>query len=79
MGNAEQGAAFSLFDGIRELLAEAKILYSLVYQLSGLLQASDLNIAGSDTIPCTRSSWARSVRIWRTTPNQSKNSLRRSV
>ena len=49
MGNTEQRATFSLFDGIRELLAEVKILYSLVYQLSGLLKASDFNTAGSDS------------------------------
>jgi hypothetical protein len=47
MGNTEQVASFSLFEGIRELLAEVKILYSLVYQLSSLLKASDLNTAGS--------------------------------
>jgi hypothetical protein len=49
MKNAEQVAAFTLFEGIRELLAEVKILSSLVYQLSGLLKASDLNTAGSDS------------------------------
>ena len=49
MGNTEQVAAFSLFEGIRELLAEVKILYSLVYQLNGLLKASDLNTTGSDS------------------------------
>src|SRR5690242_2233547 len=49
MGNTEQVAASSLFEGIRELLAEVKILSRLVYQLSGLLKASDLNTAGTDS------------------------------
>jgi hypothetical protein len=49
MKNVEQGATFSLFEGIRELLAEVKMLSRLVYQLSGLLKTSDLNTDGSDS------------------------------